>query len=230
MPKTNTRFVCQKCGFESIKWLGKCPDCASWNSLTEEIQVVRPASTLTRVLGAESSTPRAITDIAIEDHQRVSSGIGEFDRVLGGGIVPGSLILIGGEPGIGKTTLLTQVAHLLGRMVGTVLYVSGEESERQIKLRGERLGIDDAGSGKENVDLPLLVGYLCVKSIEIHEIRHVALDGGNIPADQGCSLVQFRLPSAGDVDESAFLDEALGGRETNSAAAARDNGNLPREF
>jgi DNA repair protein RadA/Sms len=102
MPRTSTRFVCQKCGYESIKWLGKCPDCGSWNSLTEELQVARPAAPVARVFGAEVSPPRAITEIAIEDHQRVPSGIGEFDRVLGGGIVPGSLVLIGGDPGIGK--------------------------------------------------------------------------------------------------------------------------------
>src|SRR5438874_866825 len=110
MPRTSTRFVCQKCGYESIKWLGKCPDCASWNSLTEEIQVARPATALARVLGTESAAPRPITSIASEEHQRVPSGIGEFDRVLGGGIVPGSLVLIGGDPGIGKSTLLSQVA------------------------------------------------------------------------------------------------------------------------
>src|SRR5205807_1432599 len=101
-PRTSTRFVCQKCGYESIKWLGKCPDCSSWNSLTEEIQVVRPAAAAARVFGVEASAPRAITEITIEEHQRVPSGIGEFDRVLGGGIVPGSLVLIGGDPGIGK--------------------------------------------------------------------------------------------------------------------------------
>ena len=102
MAKTTTRFVCQKCGYELIKWLGKCPDCASWNSLTEELQVTRPVAAAARVFGTEASVPRAITEIAVEDHHRVPSGIGEFDRVLGGGIVPGSLVLIGGDPGIGK--------------------------------------------------------------------------------------------------------------------------------
>src|SRR5438552_2452921 len=140
MPRTSTRFVCQKCGYESIKWLGKCPDCASWNSLTEEIQVVRPSSPAARVFGAEVSAPRAITEIAVEDHQRVSSGIGEFDRVLGGGIVPGSLVLIGGDPGIGKSTLLSQVASEVSSKHGRTLYVTGEESVQQVKMRAERLG------------------------------------------------------------------------------------------
>jgi DNA repair protein RadA/Sms len=141
MPRTNTRFVCQKCGFESIKWLGRCPDCASWNSLTEELQVARPAvPAAARVFGAESAAPQAITAIAVEDHQRLPSGIGEFDRVLGGGIVPGSLVLIGGDPGIGKSTLLSQVASQVSAKHGRTLYVTGEESVQQVKMRAERLG------------------------------------------------------------------------------------------
>jgi DNA repair protein RadA/Sms len=122
MAKTTTRFVCQKCGYESIKWLGKCPDCASWNSLTEEIQVARPVASVARVFGAEVSAPRAITEIAVEDHQRVPSGIGEFDRVLGGGIVPGSLVLIGGDPGIGKC--LTADTRVLDPRTGAYLPIT----------------------------------------------------------------------------------------------------------
>jgi DNA repair protein RadA/Sms len=141
MPRTTTRFVCQQCGYESIKWLGKCPDCGSWNSLTEEVQIARPAgSPAARIFGTEVSSPRAITSIATEDHQRVSSGIGEFDRVLGGGIVPGSLVLIGGDPGIGKSTLLLEAASRLANGPGRTLYVTGEESVQQVKMRGERLG------------------------------------------------------------------------------------------
>ncbi len=149
MPKVRTVFVCQACGFESSKWLGRCPDCGEWNSLVEERQEVarppgrgRPDQTS---LPGPGSKPRAFDLVDVGEESRVASGIGEFDRVLGGGIVPGSLVLIGGEPGIGKSTLLLQVAHLLGRTHGSVLYVFGEESERQIRLRGERLGI--AGGG-----------------------------------------------------------------------------------
>jgi DNA repair protein RadA/Sms len=140
MPKTSTRFVCQQCGYESIKWLGKCPDCGSWNSLTEELQVARAVPAAARVFGAEVAPPRAITAITVEEHQRVPSGIGEFDRVLGGGIVPGSLVLIGGDPGIGKSTLLLDVASKLSAKYGRTLYVTGEESVEQVKMRGERLG------------------------------------------------------------------------------------------
>ncbi len=149
MTKARTVFVCQACGFESSKWLGRCPDCGEWNSLVEERQEVTPPSgrgrpdPLTMPSAASSPSPWDAIDASPE--ARVSSGIGEFDRVLGGGIVPGSLVLIGGEPGIGKSTLLLQVAHLLGRTHGSVLYVSSEESEKQVKLRGERLGITDGG-------------------------------------------------------------------------------------
>jgi DNA repair protein RadA/Sms len=140
--KTRTVFACQACGFESSKWLGRCPDCGEWNSFLEERQDAGKGRTPGPGLGAQ---PKPYDQIDGAESDRIPSGIEEFDRVLGGGIVPGSLVLIGGEPGIGKSTLLLQVAHLLGRSGGAVLYVSGEESERQIKLRGERLGISGGG-------------------------------------------------------------------------------------
>jgi DNA repair protein RadA/Sms len=149
MTKVRTVFACQACGFESSKWLGRCPDCGEWNSFVEERQEIAPPAgkgrpeALALPLGPASAKPFDSVDSGEES--RVGSGIDEFDRVLGGGIVPGSLVLIGGEPGIGKSTLLLQVAHLLGRTHGSVLYVSGEESERQVKLRGERLGISGGG-------------------------------------------------------------------------------------
>jgi DNA repair protein RadA/Sms len=146
LSKVKVVFACQACGFESSKWLGRCPDCGEWNSFVEERQAPAPAGGARQAtLGLETSKPKPYDSIDGADSPRVPSGIGEFDRVLGGGIVPGSMVLIGGEPGIGKSTLLLQVAHLLGRSFGAVLYVSGEESERQVKLRGDRLGI--AGGG-----------------------------------------------------------------------------------
>jgi len=147
--KTKVVFACQACGFESSKWLGRCPDCGEWNSFVEERQELAPPPGKGRPgprLAPETlSRPKAFDAVDNSEDARVASGIDEFDRVLGGGIVPGSLVLIGGEPGIGKSTLLLQVAHLLGRTHGSVLYVSGEESERQVKLRGERLGIEGGG-------------------------------------------------------------------------------------
>jgi DNA repair protein RadA/Sms len=144
--RLKTVFACQACGFESSKWLGRCPDCGEWNSLVEERQAVAPPA---RGKGGSAleigGKPRPYDAVDGGETERIPSGIDEFDRVLGGGIVPGSMVLIGGEPGIGKSTLLLQVAHLLGRSGGAVLYVSGEESERQIKLRGERLGVSGGG-------------------------------------------------------------------------------------
>ena len=136
--KKETFFVCQNCGHKAGKWLGKCPECGEWNSLVEE--KAQPA----RRNGFSSRDISAIpfTDIESQDDVRIPSGVTEFDRVLGGGIVPGTLVLIGGDPGIGKSTLLLQVADKLSAVGALVLYVSGEESERQIKLRGERLAVD----------------------------------------------------------------------------------------
>ena len=145
---SRTVFACQNCGFQSRKWMGKCPDCGEWNSFVEERErpVGKDSTSTARVgISWRDSKPIAFTEIEAQDDSREVTGIEEFDRVLGGGIVPGSLVLIGGEPGIGKSTLLSQVADKLSAVYGHVLYVSGEESERQIKLRGERLGINPAG-------------------------------------------------------------------------------------
>jgi len=140
--KKQTLFVCQSCGHKAGKWLGKCPECGEWNSLVEEKS--RPARKQAGRNGFQlrDVTAVAFTEIESQNDVRVSSGVNEFDRVLGGGIVPGTLVLIGGDPGIGKSTLLLQVADKLSSAGSLVLYVSGEESERQIKLRGERLAIE----------------------------------------------------------------------------------------
>jgi DNA repair protein RadA/Sms len=144
MSKTKTVFACQSCGAQSPKWLGRCPECGAWNSLVEEQPVPEAeaaASAERRYSLATTSGPQLYSEIDTVAAERLSSGIGEFDRVLGGGVVPGSLVLIGGEPGIGKSTLLLQAAAHFAQHFGTVLYSSGEESEHQIKARGERLGI-----------------------------------------------------------------------------------------
>lgn len=139
--KAKTVFHCQTCGHQAPRWLGRCPDCAGWNTFKEERLPAAPKGRQALLKTAvASATP--ISDIEIVGEPRRSSGMGEFDRVLGGGVVPGSVILIGGDPGIGKTTLLLQVLPLLAAAGEQVLYVSGEESPRQIKMRGQRLGID----------------------------------------------------------------------------------------
>jgi DNA repair protein RadA/Sms len=142
-------FVCQECGAQAPKWLGKCPDCGAWNSYVEErtadtTPAAASASGHRYALAGAAGSARLYADISVEHHGRLSTGIGEFDRVLGGGIVPGSLVLLGGEPGIGKSTLLLQAAANMARTIGPVLYSSGEESEHQVKGRGERLGVGDA--------------------------------------------------------------------------------------
>jgi DNA repair protein RadA/Sms len=141
MKKSETVFICQNCGHNSRKWLGKCPECGEWNSLVEEkTQPSRKGGTRNGFQLREV-TAIAFSEIEPQDDRRLPSGVTEFDRVLGGGIVPGTLVLIGGDPGIGKSTLLLQVADKLSDAGMPVLYVSGEESERQIKLRGERLAV-----------------------------------------------------------------------------------------
>ncbi|MGI8837913.1 MAG: DNA repair protein RadA [Pyrinomonadaceae bacterium] len=141
MKNTNTIFVCQNCGHQSGKWLGKCPECGEWNSLVEERTRASQKGKPRNAFHTREVEAIAYSEIESQDEVRIASGVTEFDRVLGGGIVPGTLVLIGGDPGIGKSTLLLQVADQLSANGATVLYVSGEESERQIKLRGERLRI-----------------------------------------------------------------------------------------
>ena len=141
MPKIKTFFQCQTCGYVSPKWLGRCPDCGAWNSLVEEKkETVTRHSSLVTHLG--KSEPRSLSSITGEYGQRTSTGIKELDRVLGGGVVAGSVVLIGGDPGIGKSTLLLQALSGLSKEYGKVFYVSGEESPEQIKIRSERLSIN----------------------------------------------------------------------------------------
>jgi DNA repair protein RadA/Sms len=202
-------FVCQECGAQSPKWLGRCVECGAWNSLVEE----RPAeaapvgaATGNRYaqLGA-SGNARLYSDVQLADSPRLSSGIDEFDRVLGGGIVPGSLVLLGGEPGIGKSTLLLQAAAHFARAVGPVLYASGEESEHQIKSRGDRLGVGEA---------PLyLLSETCLERV-LEEIARLKPSLVVIDSVQTVFSIKFQSApgSIGQVREAAtqFLFAAKG--------------------
>ena len=136
-----TIYVCQSCGHQERKWNGQCRECGEWNTFVEERFRAMAKAVGGTSRQAHGAQPVVYRDIASQDDTRTSSGIEEFDRVLGGGIVAGSLVLIGGSPGIGKSTLVSQVSDKLSQSSGKVLYISGEESERQIKMRGERLGI-----------------------------------------------------------------------------------------
>ena len=141
--KGKTVFVCQECGFESPQWMGKCI-CGAWNSFVEEKVLPEPPATAAGPGGdarrrtSATAKPSKLKQVGAANYERIDTGIGELNRVLGGGLVQGSLVLISGEPGIGKSTLIIQTAANIARKGGTVLYVSGEESEEQIKMRMER--------------------------------------------------------------------------------------------
>jgi DNA repair protein RadA/Sms len=200
-------FVCQECGAQAPKWMGRCSDCGAWNSLVEERAAdAAPAATPNRYanLGAQS-TAKLYSEVESAHAERLSTGIGEFDRVLGGGIVPGSLVLLGGEPGIGKSTLLLQAAAHFARDVGPVLYASGEESEHQIKSRGDRLGVGAA---------PLyLLSETCIERI-LEEMARLKPSLVVIDSVQTVWSSRFQSPpgSVGQVREAAtqFLFAAKG--------------------
>jgi DNA repair protein RadA/Sms len=138
--KIKSVYICSECGYESPKWYGKCPSCGEWNTMNEEIKdTAKNAVSVKSRSFTNYTKPDSINEISTEDEHRYDTGSKELNRVLGGGIVKGSLVLCGGEPGIGKSTLLLQVAKFASQN-GKVLYVSGEESDKQIKLRAERLG------------------------------------------------------------------------------------------
>lgn len=156
MGRAKVRYFCQECGFESLKWIGRCPSCGAWNSFAEELAQKGPAGNKHTYL---SGKPVPITEITTTEEMRYCTGIKEFDRVLGGGIVKGSLTLIGGDPGIGKSTLGLQAANAISKS-GKVLYVSGEESIHQTKLRANRLG-----AGSPNL---YIVSETCLEGILNH--------------------------------------------------------------
>ena len=217
MAKTHTRFVCQSCGHESPRWVGKCSECDAWNSFQEEIRVPDKPVTIARAAaaaGALSSpgTSRAIpiTQVTAQKGVRISSGIAELDRVLGGGIVPGGLTLVGGDPGIGKSTLLTQVAHCIATGANgipmSVLYVSGEESVQQIKLRSERIG-----AGNENLYLlneteissivhqiaSLSPGLVVIDSIQTTYDSSLESAPGNVSQIRNCAATLAQVAKGG---------------------------------
>ncbi|MEA4933367.1 MAG: DNA repair protein RadA [Lawsonibacter sp.] len=204
--KVKTLFYCTECGNEFPKWQGKCPACGSWNTVVErpaEKAVKKPGSSIARGsgLGVAVHRPRAMKDVETTDELRFRTGMGELDRVLGGGAVKGSLVLVGGAPGIGKSTLMLQICDNLCRFA-TVLYVSGEESERQIKLRAERLSVRGEGlhllaeSNLENlVDAvhTLQPDVLIVDSIQTMYNGDVNASPGSISQVKECTMALMQL-------------------------------------
>jgi DNA repair protein RadA/Sms len=159
--KSKSKYVCQNCGYDSLRWLGRCPDCGEWNTIVEEIISTAKSKNLGRQSDLGSAMPSPITSVDPSRQIRISSGCTEFDRVLGGGIVPGSLVLIGGDPGIGKSTLLLQIVYLLSCQDLKVFYVSGEESILQLRMRAERLGaLDERLLCLTETDLDLIESFI----------------------------------------------------------------------
>ncbi|HEX6271027.1 MAG TPA: DNA repair protein RadA [Anaerolineales bacterium] len=182
MPKTHTRYVCQECGRVAASYMGKCPQCGSFNSMVEEVIHHEPVTKATAVRGLTGrSSPRSIGDVSAGEEDRINLPIGEFARVLGGGIVPGSIVLVGGDPGIGKSTLMLQMAMEMAAQK-RVLYVSGEESERQIKMRAVRLTKsvesqqdDQRSNAKQNSAVPLPANLLLVTETNLEIIlNHIS--------------------------------------------------------
>jgi len=160
---TKTIYVCQSCGYQAPKWLGKCPDCGQWQTFVEEYQGAKTAGSSIEGLLSAQREPVRIDEIELDAEERISTGIGEFDRVLGGGLVPGTMILLGGDPGIGKSTLMLQALCSLAGKGLKVLYVSGEESIKQIRIRSRRLSAESPG-------------LLVVSEIDIEAILSMAVN------------------------------------------------------
>ena len=201
MPKTHTRYVCQECGRVAASYMGKCPQCGAFNSMVEEVIHDEPVAKPTAVRGLTGrSQPRPIGEVSGDAEDRVHLPIGEFARVLGGGIVPGSIVLVGGDPGIGKSTLMLQMTMEMGKRQ-RVLYVSGEESERQIKMRASRLTGAGTGSMPETLflvtetNLEIILNHvreikpdlLVVDSIQTTYVSELDSSAGSVSQVRECS-------------------------------------------
>lgn len=214
MPKLKTVYICSSCGYESSKWNGKCPSCGEWNTLEEDVAEVQSSrSSLSR---GNASAARAadlsskivtLSGIDTEEEVRFSTGINELDRVLGGGLVKGSLVLLGGEPGIGKSTLLLQICRYLGEE-HTILYISGEESVRQIKIRAARLGVDtenlsllsanDARAAADTISAhkPHIAIIDSIQTMSLSEINSVS---GSVTQVRECTSLFMRTAKAEEI-------------------------------
>jgi DNA repair protein RadA/Sms len=203
--KTKTVFVCQNCGSQSPRWVGKCPNCEEWNSYVEEAFIARSeqASTRTQIAGGQGISPVLLKEVDVYQDKRYLTAIGEFDRVMGGGIVPGSVTLIGGDPGIGKSTIVLQVGCALARTGLKVLYVSGEESVKQSKMRADRV----AQKPNENffivneIDMQAIIGHIhelapqvvIIDSIQVVHLAEVSSAPGSVSQVRESAAVLTQL-------------------------------------
>ncbi len=199
MAKIKNFYICQNCGYESAKWLGRCPGCSSWNSMVEEIKNTKPER---EAIVSSSSNPKRIVNIVSGEKERYDTGIQELNRVLGGGLVKGSLTLISGDPGIGKSTLLLQTANNIALKYGKVLYASGEESEEQIKIRGDRLGASSDNLyivSETNIDIiakfveEMKPSFVIIDSIQTMYKDTVSSAPGSVSQVRECSNELMRM-------------------------------------
>ena len=185
-PKAKTVYICSECGFTSSKWLGKCTECGEWNTMQEEIEVSSKSSSAS--YSAKNATAKLLSQISLTDEERIVTGITELDRVLGGGIVKGSVVLLSGDPGIGKSTILLQICNALQKEL-KILYVSGEESAMQIKMRAGRLGVEsDSVSVMTETNVMAICEYIntskpdivMIDSIQTMQIEELSSSAGSI--------------------------------------------------
>lgn len=207
--KIKSIYVCSECGYETAKWLGKCPSCGEWNTLNEEIRETAKAGTVKpeRRMSSSYSKPMTINEISTDDEQRYFTGSKELDRVLGGGIVKGSLVLLGGDPGIGKSTILLQICNYLGRML-KILYISGEESRRQIKLRAMRLDVNsDNLYILTETDVEVAAEYIrsekpdlvMIDSIQTMNFTELSSSSGSVTQVRECTNILMRTAKTLDI-------------------------------
>lgn len=210
--KIKTVYICNQCGYESSKWNGRCPSCGEWNTLEEQEVQSAPKTSSLRSAPAVGSMDlsaqiKELNSIGTDDEVRYSTGIEELDRVLGGGLVKGSLVLLGGEPGIGKSTLLLQICKFLGRE-HSILYISGEESVRQIKLRASRLGVDtpnlyllstnDARAASDTI-IASKPGIAIIDSIQTMALSEVNSSSGSISQVRECTNLFMRTAKSEEI-------------------------------
>lgn len=206
--KIKSLYVCSQCGFESAKWYGKCPGCGEWNTLNEEIRETQKVGYVTPAQRKKpSAVPVPITQISTEDEERYYTGSKELDRVLGGGIVKGSLVLLGGDPGIGKSTILLQICRHLGKVL-KILYISGEESKRQIKLRASRLDVNcDSIYVMTETDVEIIANQIqdekpdlvMIDSIQTMNFKELSSSPGSVTQVRECTNILMRTSKALDI-------------------------------
>ncbi|MGN1138603.1 MAG: AAA family ATPase, partial [Ruminococcus sp.] len=206
MAKIKSVYICSECGYESPKWFGKCPGCGEWNTMNEEIKNTVKSVSASKTINTKHSYPKNLTEISMEDEVRFDTGFCELNRVLGGGIVKGSLILLGGDPGIGKSTILMQICQKLTNI--KILYVSGEESLRQLKLRANRLGVNnDNLLLMTETDVEIITEQISsikpdlvmIDSIQTMTLSELSSSAGSITQVRECTNVIMRSAKSLDI-------------------------------